>query len=97
MPGVLKITSVILSLFVATAAFAVNDRAEAQSKGHGRQMMHKMDTDRNGRVSKAEYMRYMEGQFNRLDTNRNGSISAREMSRFCSTSGDINDPIRICE
>ncbi len=76
MLGVVKITSVMLSLFVVTTAFAANDRAEAQNKGHGRQMMHKMDKDRNGRVSKAEYMRYMEGQFNRLDVNRNGSISA---------------------
>jgi hypothetical protein len=40
-----------------------------------------MDTDKNGKVSKQEYMKFMEAEFDRLDTNKNGELDPRELAQ----------------
>ena len=40
-----------------------------------------MDADKNGVVSKDEFMTFMSKEFDRLDANRNGALSAKELSR----------------
>lgn len=40
-----------------------------------------MDRDKNGVVSKGEFMSFMSAEFDRLDKNRSGSLSAAEFSR----------------
>jgi EF hand len=38
-----------------------------------------MDTDKNGRVSKQEWMNFMEAEFDRLDKDRNGELDVNEL------------------
>jgi hypothetical protein len=38
-----------------------------------------MDTDKNGRISKQEWMKFMEAEFDRLDTEKNGEIDPKEL------------------
>jgi Ca2+-binding EF-hand superfamily protein len=38
-----------------------------------------MDTDRNGVVSRQEFLNYTERTFKRLDTNRNGVLESNEL------------------
>jgi len=38
-----------------------------------------MDTDKNGNISKQEWMRFMETEFDRLDTKKKGEIDPREL------------------
>jgi Ca2+-binding EF-hand superfamily protein len=40
-----------------------------------------MDTDKNGMVSKQEFMKFMAAEFERLDKNRIGQLSVRELTR----------------
>jgi len=40
-----------------------------------------MDTDRNGRVSKAEFMHFMAEEFDRLDVDHSGELDPEELSR----------------
>lgn len=40
-----------------------------------------MDTDKNGKISKQEWMRFMEAEFDRLDTAKKGEIDPKEMLR----------------
>jgi len=34
-----------------------------------------MDTDKNGKISKQEWMKFMEAEFDRLDKNKTGELS----------------------
>ena len=40
-----------------------------------------MDTDKNGKISKDEYMRFMAAEYNRLDKDRSGEIDVRNCAR----------------
>jgi Ca2+-binding EF-hand superfamily protein len=40
-----------------------------------------MDTDKNGKVSKETFMKFMEEEFNRLDKNKTGELDAKELNR----------------
>ena len=46
-----------------------------------KQLLLLMDMDRNGMVSKAEYMRFMEAEFRRLDKANSGTLNARELNQ----------------
>ncbi len=39
-----------------------------------------MDTDKNGKVSKQEYMKFMEDEFDRLDRDKSGELDVAELS-----------------
>jgi hypothetical protein len=40
-----------------------------------------METDKKGMVSKREYMRYMEAEFERLDQNKSGQLNVKELTQ----------------
>lgn len=46
-----------------------------------KQLLLLMDTNKNGKISKQEYMNFMEAEFNRLDTNHNGELDVKELSQ----------------
>jgi len=46
-----------------------------------RQLLLLMDTNKNGKVSKQEYMAFMEAEFDRLDKNKSGDLDVNELKR----------------
>jgi hypothetical protein len=40
-----------------------------------------MDPDKNGKVSKQAWMKFMEGEFDRLDQDKKGELDPRELQR----------------
>ena len=46
-----------------------------------KQLLLLMDTDKNGMVSKQDYMRYMEAEFHRLDKSNRGQLNARQIAQ----------------
>jgi len=40
-----------------------------------------MDKDQNGKVSKQEFMNFMEAEFDRLDKDKNGELDVRELTQ----------------
>ncbi|HVI10544.1 MAG TPA: hypothetical protein VND65_19805 [Candidatus Binatia bacterium] len=46
-----------------------------------RQLLLLMDADHNGKITKHEWMSFMEAEFNKLDRNGNGELDARELSQ----------------
>jgi EF hand domain-containing protein len=39
-----------------------------------------MDTDKNGKISKQEWMNFMEAEFDRLDKAKNGQLDVKELA-----------------
>jgi hypothetical protein len=46
-----------------------------------KQLLLLMDTDKNGKISKKEYMAFMEAEFNRLDTDKSGELDVKELTQ----------------
>ena len=46
-----------------------------------KELLAMMDTDKNGKISKQEWMRFMEAEFDRLDANKKGEIDQRELTQ----------------
>jgi hypothetical protein len=46
-----------------------------------KQLLLLMDTDKNGKISKAEYMKFMEAEFDRLDKDKSGDLDVNELTR----------------
>ena len=40
-----------------------------------------MDTDKNGKISKDEFMKFMEAEFDRLDVDKNGELDVKELTQ----------------
>lgn len=46
-----------------------------------RQLLLLMNTDKQGNVSKQEYMKFMEAEFERLDKDKKGELSVKELTQ----------------
>jgi len=46
-----------------------------------RQLLLLMSTNKNGRISKREYMNFMEAEFDRLDKDKSGNLDVHELER----------------
>jgi hypothetical protein len=46
-----------------------------------RQLLALMNTDKNGMVSKQEFMKFMETEFERLDKSKKGELSVKELTQ----------------
>ena len=46
-----------------------------------RQLLPLMQRDKNGRISKGDYLRFMEAEFDRLDRQKTGDLNVKELSR----------------
>jgi Ca2+-binding EF-hand superfamily protein len=46
-----------------------------------KQLLLLMDTNKNGKISKHEYMHFMEAEFDRLDKNHNGELDVKELTQ----------------
>lgn len=46
---------------------------------NAKRIMLLMDTDKNGKISKAEWMKFMSEEFDRLDTDKSGSLDLKEL------------------
>jgi hypothetical protein len=50
-------------------------------EGEVKQLLLLMDTDKNGKISKQEWMKFMEAEFDRLDKGKNGQLDAKELTQ----------------
>jgi hypothetical protein len=60
-------------------AQAAGSTMYGSSTANSGQFLRQMDTDRNGTVSKHEFLQFMGRKFERLDTNRNGKLERSEL------------------
>jgi Ca2+-binding EF-hand superfamily protein len=46
-----------------------------------RQLLLLMDTDKDGKISKQEWMKFMEAEFDRLDKDKSGELDAKDLAQ----------------
>jgi hypothetical protein len=80
-----KIATPVLGLLLVGTAFAqkeptpkVPDKV-AIGEAEVVQLLLLMDTDKNGKVSRQEFMKFMEAEFNRLDKDKSGELDPKEL------------------
>ena len=76
-------TLIGMSLLVgtmATSAFAASKHTAATAQSDVRQLLRLMDKDKNGAVSKDEFLQYMSRTFDRRDVNKSGQLERGEMT-----------------
>jgi Ca2+-binding EF-hand superfamily protein len=56
-----------------------HDKA-ALGEGEVKQLLLLMDTDKNGKISKQEYMNFMAAEFDRLDKDKSGELDPKELT-----------------
>ena len=83
---------VVIAVLVATWAMlgtAVAQKAAtpkpqdklALGEAEVKQLLLLMDTDKNGKISKQEWMKFMEAEFDRLDTTKSGELDIKELTQ----------------
>jgi len=87
-----NIALVILVLAVLVATWATLGTAVAQrasvpkpqdklalGEPEVKQLLLLMDTDKNGKITKQEWMKFMEAEFDRLDKDKSGDLDANDL------------------
>jgi hypothetical protein len=57
------------------------DKLAMVGEGEVKQLLLLMKTDSNGQVSKQEYMKFMEAEFEHLDKNKTGELNVKELTK----------------
>jgi EF hand len=82
MPRIWKVAlAAALTAAASMPASGNSERLSAAGEKHVLQLMRLMDRDRNVRVTKEEFMQFVEAEFDRLDANRSGDLSTKELSQ----------------
>jgi len=64
---------------ISTVAFAFSKRTDAMTDASVRKLLRLMDKDKNGTVSKNEFMNYFSERFDTLDVDHNRRLEPDEM------------------
>jgi hypothetical protein len=84
------VVAAILACVIAVAGLVGASGAQAADKtkdkvalgeAEVKQLLLLMDADKNGKISKEEYMRYMEAEFERLDLDKSGELDVKELTQ----------------
>jgi Ca2+-binding EF-hand superfamily protein len=62
-----------------TAKVPVQPNVPVIAEENVKQLLLLMDTDKNGKISKAEWMKFMSAEFDRLDTDHSGELDRHEL------------------
>jgi hypothetical protein len=79
----------LAALYVGMLGTAVAQKAPvpktpdklALGESEVKQLVLLMDTDKNGKISKKEFMAFMEAEFDRLDKDKSGELDVKELAQ----------------
>ena len=72
------ISAAVLSVMMAASGVAHAEMQHGQHGQHGAKMFEKIDTDKDGAISKAESQAFHEARFAEMDANKDGKVTKEE-------------------
>ena len=82
--GVLGVGAIITTNIAAQdpepKVVSPNDKKVVAGEREAKKLLLLMDTDQSGKVSKQEFMSFMEAEFARLDINKDGELDVKELT-----------------
>jgi hypothetical protein len=80
--AILAVTGVTLGLGLAQKAAAPKPQDRlALGEDEVQQLLLLIDTEKRGKISKQEWMKFMEAEFDRLDKAKNGELDVKELTQ----------------
>jgi Ca2+-binding EF-hand superfamily protein len=77
----LSVITVVGTAWAQKAAVPSQLNKSALAEEHVKELLLLADTDKNGKISKQEWMKFMEAEFDRLDKYKKGEIDQKELLR----------------
>ena len=71
--------SLLETSFAQKASVPKQPDTVAIASDKAKELLALMDTDKNGKISKQEWMKFMEVEFDRLDTSKKGELDPKEL------------------
>jgi Ca2+-binding EF-hand superfamily protein len=94
-----KAIALITTAFVVgtmpTAALAQSKRTTAAADRDVRTLVLMMDKDKDGVVSKDEFMQFMSREFDRLDVNKSGKLEAQHLRPVRNSAWPLGNCVRV--
>jgi hypothetical protein len=82
--GLLGVSAIVGTAVMAQEAdqksVSPNDKKVAEGEREAKKLLLLMDADKSGKVSKQEFMSFMEAEFERLDINKDGELDVKELT-----------------
>ena len=83
----LRTTFIVMTLITAgalpgTANAQTRDQNLVSGEASAKELLLLMDKDKNGKVSRQEFMDFMAGEFDRLDVNHDGELDVKELKQM---------------
>lgn len=83
------IPAIVVAVLVATWAVIAAQKAAATKpqdelalgENEVKPLLLLMDTDKNGKISKQEFMKFMEAEFEKLDKGKSGDLDVKELTQ----------------
>jgi hypothetical protein len=84
--GVLSTALVAAAIFAGTAAAQKDSVPKPQNQlalaeDHVKQVLLLMEADKQGKISKQQFMKFMEAEFERLDVTKTGQLDVKQLTR----------------
>jgi hypothetical protein len=91
---VLIATSLVVVGMISTAALADSRRTKAAADKDVHTLVLMMDKDKDGTVSKDEFMEFMSREFDRLDVNKSGKLEPQHLRPIRNPAWPLGDCVR---
>ena len=75
------IDPIAISAQDSPSSSARKEKKVAAGEKEAKKLLLLMDKDQNGKVSKQEFMSFMEAEFERLDKNKDGELDVKELTQ----------------
>lgn len=77
-----------------TTASPKSPNVNAIAEKNVKELLLLMDTDKNGKISKKEWMDFMSKEFDRLDTDKSGELDPRELMKSRLMVGHVSPSVQ---
>jgi hypothetical protein len=77
-----RIGVLVVALALLAGGAGAQDKPKSLQKAEPevKRLLQLMDTDKNGKVSRDEFMSFMSAEFDRLDVNHDGQLDVKELA-----------------